>query len=154
LTRWPTPKVPYQLRRLPSLMVMHAKVDDGRGMGWVRQGRAWADRCAAWPWWCALWPSCGRSPSSPSTTVSLVRRPLSVLMRAVVRVRVLHVVRSILTDTLCIAPPCLADIEMGRLVTKSQNPVVLYVSGGNTQVISYSLKRSLSRAPVGPACGS
>jgi N6-L-threonylcarbamoyladenine synthase len=33
------------------------------------------------------------------------------------------------------------DIEMGRLVTKSQNPVVLYVSGGNTQVIAYSLKR-------------
>jgi tRNA A37 threonylcarbamoyltransferase TsaD len=30
---------------------------------------------------------------------------------------------------------------MGRLVTKSQNPVVLYVSGGNTQVIAYSLKR-------------
>lgn len=36
---------------------------------------------------------------------------------------------------------CVAHIEMGRLVTKSQNPVVLYVSGGNTQVIAYSLKR-------------
>jgi N6-L-threonylcarbamoyladenine synthase len=33
------------------------------------------------------------------------------------------------------------DIEMGRLVTKAENPVVLYVSGGNTQVISYSLQR-------------
>lgn len=36
---------------------------------------------------------------------------------------------------------CVAHIEMGRLVTGSQNPVVLYVSGGNTQVIAYSHKR-------------
>lgn len=36
---------------------------------------------------------------------------------------------------------CVAHIEMGRLVTGSQNPVVLYVSGGNTQVISYAHKR-------------
>ena len=27
---------------------------------------------------------------------------------------------------------------MGRLITGAQNPVVLYVSGGNTQVIAYS----------------
>lgn len=33
---------------------------------------------------------------------------------------------------------CVAHIEMGRLVTGSQNPIVLYVSGGNTQVIAYS----------------
>lgn len=36
---------------------------------------------------------------------------------------------------------CVAHIEMGRLVTASKNPVVLYVSGGNTQVISYSRNR-------------
>jgi len=30
------------------------------------------------------------------------------------------------------------DIEMGRLITGADNPVVLYVSGGNTQVIAYS----------------
>lgn len=36
---------------------------------------------------------------------------------------------------------CVAHIEMGRVVTKSSDPVVLYVSGGNTQVISYSLNR-------------
>lgn len=36
---------------------------------------------------------------------------------------------------------CVAHIEMGRLVTGSCNPVVLYVSGGNTQVISYSHQR-------------
>lgn len=29
---------------------------------------------------------------------------------------------------------------MGRTVTKSSDPVVLYVSGGNTQVIAYSMQ--------------
>lgn len=33
------------------------------------------------------------------------------------------------------------DIEMGRLITGAENPVVLYVSGGNTQVIAYSSQR-------------
>lgn len=33
---------------------------------------------------------------------------------------------------------CVAHIEMGRVATKCNNPVVLYVSGGNTQVIAYS----------------
>jgi N6-L-threonylcarbamoyladenine synthase len=33
---------------------------------------------------------------------------------------------------------CVAHIEMGRVVTKTVNPVVLYVSGGNTQVIARS----------------
>ncbi|KAG1330148.1 putative tRNA N6-adenosine threonylcarbamoyltransferase, mitochondrial [Cocos nucifera] len=33
---------------------------------------------------------------------------------------------------------CVAHIEMGRVVTGAQDPVVLYVSGGNTQVIAYS----------------
>jgi len=36
---------------------------------------------------------------------------------------------------------CVAHIEMGRLVTNANNPVVLYVSGGNTQVIAYSMNR-------------
>ena len=31
-----------------------------------------------------------------------------------------------------------ADIEMGRLITGAKDPVVLYVSGGNTQVIAFS----------------
>ena len=30
---------------------------------------------------------------------------------------------------------------MGRVVTKCQNPTILYVSGGNTQVIAYSQNR-------------
>ncbi|KAG8225533.1 hypothetical protein J437_LFUL006072 [Ladona fulva] len=33
---------------------------------------------------------------------------------------------------------CIGHIEMGRLITKCHNPTVLYVSGGNTQVIAYS----------------
>ena len=36
---------------------------------------------------------------------------------------------------------CIAHIEMGRLVTGAKNPVVLYVSGGNTQVIAYADRR-------------
>ena len=35
----------------------------------------------------------------------------------------------------------IADIEMGRLITSSPSPIVLYVSGGNTQVIAYSQQR-------------
>ncbi|TNV77449.1 hypothetical protein FGO68_gene2185 [Halteria grandinella] len=36
---------------------------------------------------------------------------------------------------------CIGHIEMGRVVTKSENPTILYVSGGNTQVIAYSQNR-------------
>lgn len=36
---------------------------------------------------------------------------------------------------------CVGHIEMGRLVTGAENPVVLYVSGGNTQVIAYADRR-------------
>lgn len=36
---------------------------------------------------------------------------------------------------------CIGHIEMGRLITKATNPIVLYVSGGNTQIIAYSRKR-------------
>jgi N6-L-threonylcarbamoyladenine synthase len=36
---------------------------------------------------------------------------------------------------------CIAHIEMGRLVTQCKNPVILYVSGGNTQIIAYSNKK-------------
>lgn len=33
---------------------------------------------------------------------------------------------------------CVAHIEMGRVLTGARDPVVLYVSGGNTQVIAYA----------------
>lgn len=36
---------------------------------------------------------------------------------------------------------CVGHIEMGRDITGALNPVVLYVSGGNTQVIAYSHQR-------------
>lgn len=36
---------------------------------------------------------------------------------------------------------CIGHIEMGRCVTGADNPAVLYVSGGNTQIISYSAGR-------------
>ncbi|KAG9290958.1 hypothetical protein G9A89_011108 [Geosiphon pyriformis] len=36
---------------------------------------------------------------------------------------------------------CVGHIEMGREITGAQDPVVLYVSGGNTQVIAYSERR-------------
>ncbi|CAL5227104.1 g10010 [Coccomyxa viridis] len=36
---------------------------------------------------------------------------------------------------------CVGHIEMGRVVTGAEDPVVLYVSGGNTQVIAYSEQR-------------
>ncbi len=35
----------------------------------------------------------------------------------------------------------MTDIEMGRSITGATNPVVLYVSGGNTQVIAYASQR-------------
>ncbi|EFE41333.1 hypothetical protein TRV_03938 [Trichophyton verrucosum HKI 0517] len=36
---------------------------------------------------------------------------------------------------------CVGHIEMGRYITGATNPIVLYVSGGNTQVIAYSSQR-------------
>lgn len=36
---------------------------------------------------------------------------------------------------------CIGHIEMGRFITAATNPTILYVSGGNTQVIAYSNKR-------------
>ena len=36
---------------------------------------------------------------------------------------------------------CVGHIEMGRVATGADDPVVMYVSGGNTQVIAYSARR-------------
>ncbi|MFQ5987038.1 MAG: bifunctional N(6)-L-threonylcarbamoyladenine synthase/serine/threonine protein kinase [Thermoplasmata archaeon] len=33
---------------------------------------------------------------------------------------------------------CIAHVEIGRVVTPAEDPVLLYLSGGNTQVISYA----------------
>lgn len=44
---------------------------------------------------------------------------------------------------------CIGHIEMGRCVTGAVNPVVLYVSGGNTQVIAYSMNRCVKQEDDG-----
>ncbi|KYN22715.1 putative O-sialoglycoprotein endopeptidase [Trachymyrmex cornetzi] len=36
---------------------------------------------------------------------------------------------------------CIGHIEMGRLIAGTENPTVLYVSGGNTQIIAYSQQK-------------
>ncbi|CAH7669602.1 glycoprotease family-domain-containing protein [Phakopsora pachyrhizi] len=67
----------------------------------------------------------GPGMGSPLQTGALVARTLS-LMFDIPLVGVNH---------------CVGHIEMGRLITQSPNPVVLYVSGGNTQVLAYSNQR-------------
>lgn len=61
----------------------------------------------------------------PLVSVALVARTLSLLWNKPL-VAVNH---------------CIGHIEMGRMITGARNPVVLYVSGGNTQVIAYSENR-------------
>ncbi|KAI8338444.1 Gcp-like domain-containing protein [Chlamydoabsidia padenii] len=67
----------------------------------------------------------GPGMGAPLTSVAVVARTLSLLWKKPL-VGVNH---------------CIGHIEMGRQVTKASNPVVLYVSGGNTQVIAYSQNR-------------
>ncbi|KAI0936170.1 putative tRNA threonylcarbamoyladenosine biosynthesis protein kae1, variant 3 [Taiwanofungus camphoratus] len=64
----------------------------------------------------------GPGMGAPLTSVALVARTLSLLYNKPL-VGVNH---------------CVGHIEMGKVITGAQNPVVLYVSGGNTQVIGYS----------------
>lgn len=67
----------------------------------------------------------GPGMGAPLSSVALVARTLSLLFNKPL-VGVNH---------------CVGHIEMGRQITGAQNPVVLYVSGGNTQVIAYSQQR-------------
>nr|ANM86153.1 O-sialoglycoprotein endopeptidase [Stygiella incarcerata] len=67
----------------------------------------------------------GPGMGGPLRSVAVVARTLS-LMWGVPLIPVNH---------------CVAHIEMGRLVTGAKDPTVLYVSGGNTQVIAYSQKK-------------
>ncbi|KOS15668.1 o-sialoglycoprotein endopeptidase [Malassezia pachydermatis] len=67
----------------------------------------------------------GPGMGAPLQAVSLVARTLSIMYNKPL-VGVNH---------------CVGHIEMGRTITGAQNPVVLYVSGGNTQVIAYSAQR-------------
>ena len=87
----------------------------------------------------------GPGMGAPLQSVALVARTLSLLYNKPL-VGVNHCVGRedfvaffhILPDYLFISP---LDIEMGRQITGANNPVVLYVSGGNTQVIAYSQQR-------------
>lgn len=67
----------------------------------------------------------GPGMGAPLQTVALVARTLSVMYRLPL-IGVNH---------------CVGHIEMGRTITGASNPVVLYVSGGNTQVIAYASQR-------------
>ncbi|KAJ9087741.1 putative tRNA threonylcarbamoyladenosine biosynthesis protein kae1, variant 2 [Entomophthora muscae] len=67
----------------------------------------------------------GPGMGSPLVSVAVVARTLSLLWNKPI-VCVNH---------------CIGHIEMGREITGATNPVVLYVSGGNTQVIAYSKNR-------------
>lgn len=62
---------------------------------------------------------------APLISVALVARMLSLLWK-IPLIPVNH---------------CIGHIEMGRTITKAINPVILYVSGGNTQIIAYSQKK-------------
>ncbi|KAH7334662.1 peptidase M22 glycoprotease [Rhizoctonia solani] len=64
----------------------------------------------------------GPGMGAPLQSVALVARTLSLLYNKPL-VGVNH---------------CVGHIEMGRHITGASNPIVLYVSGGNTQVIAYS----------------
>ncbi|KAF8898616.1 peptidase M22 glycoprotease [Infundibulicybe gibba] len=64
----------------------------------------------------------GPGMGAPLQSVALVARTLSLLFQKPL-IGVNH---------------CVGHIEMGREITGAQNPIVLYVSGGNTQVIAYS----------------
>jgi N6-L-threonylcarbamoyladenine synthase len=76
----------------------------------------------------------------PLQSVALVARTLSLLFKKPL-VGVNHCVGRkliIYIFQILMSAPFSPDIEMGREITGAQNPVILYVSGGNTQVIAYS----------------
>nr|CAD7262934.1 unnamed protein product [Timema shepardi] len=79
----------------------------------------------------------GPGMAPPLVSVAVVARTLAQLWDKPI-VGVNHCIGRILYDTYITYP---SDIEMGRLITNCDNPTVLYVSGGNTQVIAYSRGR-------------
>jgi N6-L-threonylcarbamoyladenine synthase len=74
---------------------------------------------------CCICFTKGPGMGAPLQSVSIVARTLSLLYNLPL-VGVNH---------------CVGHIEMGRTITGAPNPIVLYVSGGNTQVIAYSNQR-------------
>lgn len=80
----------------------------------------------------------GPGMGAPLQSVALVARTLSLMFNKPL-VGVNHCVgRKPFTNPQSKSEISSIDIEMGRQITGAQNPVVLYVSGGNTQVIARS----------------
>lgn len=85
----------------------------------------------------------GPGMGSPLQSVALVARTLSLLYNKPL-IGVNHCVGRKRTSYLLAFSTHsipISDIEMGRHITQSNNPIILYVSGGNTQVIAYSQQR-------------
>lgn len=68
----------------------------------------------------------GPGMGAPLQSCAIAARTLSILWNDMPLVAVNH---------------CVGHIEMGRIACSSPNPVVLYVSGGNTQVLAYADQR-------------
>ncbi|KAH9362276.1 hypothetical protein HPB48_002254 [Haemaphysalis longicornis] len=81
---------------------------------------------------------CGPGMGAPLVSVALVARIVAQLWDKPI-IGVNHCIG--LFRKSCSLTCYLQDIEMGRLITGAVNPIVLYVSGGNTQIIAYSEKR-------------
>ena len=73
---------------------------------------------------------------APLASVAVVARTVAQLWdKPIVAVRrPLALVSTVLSWCLKVNH-CIGHIEMGRLITGAANPTVLYVSGGNTQVL-------------------
>ncbi|KAG5438723.1 hypothetical protein PCANB_002443 [Pneumocystis canis] len=80
----------------------------------------------------------GPGMGAPLQTVAIVARMLSLLFNKPL-VGVNH---------------CIGHIEMGREITGAKNPIILYVSGGNTQVITYTKQRHASHIIIYIAVGN
>lgn len=100
-------------------------------------------------WFLILRHFIGPGMGGPLQSVALVARTVSMLYN-VPLVGVNHCVGReccssslgrMIRDLIRCANSSLPDIEMGRHITRSHNPIILYVSGGNTQVIAYSQQK-------------
>lgn len=99
-------------------------------------------KCANSPGGPKRFPSSGPGMGAPLQAVALVARTLALLFnKPLVGVNHCvgreHLFRELSKPHL----PYHVDIEIARSITCADNPVVLYVSGGNTQVIAYSRQR-------------
>lgn len=86
----------------------------------------------------------GPGMAAPLISVAVVARTLAQLWeRPLVGVNhcIGRMARPVLLLVCFMLTLALSDIEMGRAITGARDPVVLYVSGGNTQVLAYSERK-------------